>query len=56
MNIILNFLCFVQYNSNKVRVFKGFLNNGVEVDLMIVNIPKGLSISMVSEAATFVLE
>jgi hypothetical protein len=56
MSIILNSFCIVQHNFDKAQAFKGILNVGVEVDLMIVDILESLSIPMVSSPAMFILE
>jgi hypothetical protein len=48
MSIILNSLCFVLHNFDKAQAFRAILNTNVGVDLMIVDILKGLLISMVS--------
>jgi hypothetical protein len=48
MNFILNVVCIVQNKSDKARAFKGVQNSIGGVDLMIVDIPEGLPIPMVS--------
>jgi hypothetical protein len=56
MSIILNFLCHVQHKSDKARAFRGVLDASAGVDLMIMDIPKGLPIPMVSSPASSVPE
>jgi hypothetical protein len=56
MSIILNVVCNVQHKSDKACVFRGMQGIVGGVDLMIVDIPKGLPVSMVSFPPTFVLE
>jgi hypothetical protein len=46
----------VQYKSDKARAFKGVQGIDVGVDLMIVDIPKGLPVPMVSSPPTSVPE
>jgi hypothetical protein len=48
MNLMLNVVCNMQYKSNKARAFKGVQGTAGGVDLMIVDIPEGLPIPMVS--------
>jgi hypothetical protein len=51
----LNVVCDAQYKSDKARAFKGVRGTDVGVNLMIVDIPKGLPVSMVSSPPTSVL-
>ena len=46
----------VQHKSNKACAFKGMKGTIGGVDLMIVNIPKGLPVSMVSSPPTSIIE
>jgi hypothetical protein len=48
LNLILNVVCNVQYKSDKARAFKGVQGTTGGVDLMIVDIPEGLPVPMVS--------
>ena len=52
MNFILIVACIVQYKSDKARAFRGVPRTGV--DLMIVDIPEGLPVPMVSTPPTSV--
>jgi hypothetical protein len=52
MSNILNAICNVQNKTDKAQAFKGVHSSSVGVDLMIVDIPEGLSISMVSSPLT----
>jgi hypothetical protein len=54
MSIIPNVDFDVQHKSNKVQAFKGVHSSGVGVDLMIVDIPKGLPVPIVSSPTTSV--
>jgi hypothetical protein len=54
MSIILNSLYIIQHNFDKARGFKGVLNAGVGVDLIIVDIPEGLLVPIVSSPTTSV--
>jgi hypothetical protein len=54
MNFILNVVFNVQYKSDKARAFKGEQSTAGRVDLMIVDIPEGLPIPMVSSPPTSV--
>ena len=56
MSLILNVVCNVQYKSDKAQAFKGVQSTAGGVDLMIVDIPKGRPVSMVSTSFTSVLE
>jgi hypothetical protein len=56
MSIILNFLCHVQYKFDKARAFRGILDASAGVDLMIIDIPEGLPVPMVSSPASSVPE
>jgi hypothetical protein len=56
MIFILNVVCIVQHKSDKACAFKGVLGTVGGVDLMIVDIPKGLPVPMVSSPPTSVLE
>ena len=48
MSSILNFHCHIQHKSNKARAFRDVQDTCARVDLMIMDIPKGLYIPMVS--------
>jgi hypothetical protein len=48
------FVCHVQYKSNKARAFNGVQGTSSGVDLMIVDIPEGLPILIVSSPPTSV--
>jgi hypothetical protein len=50
----LNVVCNVQHKFDKARAFKGIHDIVDGVDLMIVDIPVGLPIPMVSSPPTFV--
>jgi hypothetical protein len=52
----LNDVCNVKHKSDKARAFKGKQGTTSGVDLMIVDIPEGLPISMVSSRPTSVPE
>jgi hypothetical protein len=54
INFILNVVCNVQYKSDKARAFKGVQGTAGGVDLMIVDIPEGLPVPMVSSPPTSV--
>jgi hypothetical protein len=56
MDIILNVVCNVQYKSDKACAFRGMQSTTSEVDLMIVDIPKGLPVPMVFSPPTSVPE
>jgi hypothetical protein len=56
MSIILIVVFNMQHKSDKARAFKDVHSSGAGVDLMIVDIPEGLSISMMSFPPTFVLD
>ena len=56
MSSILNFHCHVQHKSDKAQAFRGVQGVSAGVDLMIMDVPKGLPIPMVSDPASFVLE
>jgi hypothetical protein len=56
MSIILNFHCHVQYKSDKAQAFRGVQDTSVRVDLMIMDIPEGLPIPMVSSLASSIPE
>ena len=51
----MNVVCNVQHKSNKARAFKRVQGTAGEIDLMIVDIPKGLPIPMVAFLPTSVL-
>jgi hypothetical protein len=51
----LNVVCDVQHKFDKARAFKGVQGTDGRVDLMIVDIPEGLPVSMVSSLSTSVL-
>jgi hypothetical protein len=48
MTFILNVVCNVQLKSDKARAFKGVQGTAGGIDLMIVDIPEGLPVLMVS--------
>jgi hypothetical protein len=48
MSIMLNTVCNVQHKVDKAQAFKGVHSSGGGIDLMIVDIPEGLPVSMVS--------
>jgi hypothetical protein len=52
MSIILDVDFDIQHKSDKARAFKGVHSSGVGVDLMIVDIPEGLPVPMVSSPPT----
>jgi hypothetical protein len=52
MNFILNVVCNIQHKSDKARAFKGVHGSASGVDLMIVDIPEGLPVPMVSSPPT----
>jgi hypothetical protein len=52
----LNVVCNVQHKSDKARAFKGVQGTAGGIDLMIVDIPKGLPVPMVSSPPTSILE
>jgi hypothetical protein len=54
MNFIMNVVCNVQYKSDKAHAFKGIQGTTGGVDLMIVDIPEGLPVPMVSSPPTSV--
>jgi hypothetical protein len=54
MNFILNVVCNVQHKSDKARVFKRVQASAGGVHLMIVDIPEGLPVPMVSSPPTSV--
>jgi hypothetical protein len=54
MNFILNVVCKVQHKSDKARAFKRVQGTAGGVDLMIVDIPEGLPVPMVSSPPTSV--
>ena len=56
MSVILNFHCHVQHKSNKAQAFRGIQDTSARVDLMIMEIPEGLPIPMVSSPTSSVLE
>ena len=56
MKIILNVICNIQHKFDKARAYKGVQGNSSEVNLMIVDIPKGLLVPMVSSPPTSILE
>jgi hypothetical protein len=56
MSIILNVVYNVQYKFDKARAFRGVQGTAGGVDLMIVDIPKSLPVSMVSSLPTSVPE
>jgi hypothetical protein len=56
MTSILNVVCIVQHKSDKARAFKGILGTTSGVDLMTVDIPKGLPVPMVSSPPTSIPE
>jgi hypothetical protein len=54
MNFILNVVCNVQYKFDKARAFKGVHGTASGIDLMIMDIPEGLPVLMVSSPSTSV--
>jgi hypothetical protein len=48
------FVCHVQHKSDKARAFNGVQGTGSGVDLMIVDIPEGLPVPIVSSPLTSV--
>ena len=54
MSSILNFHCHVQHKYEKARAFRGVQDGSARVDLMIMDIPKGLPVPMVTDPASFV--
>jgi hypothetical protein len=52
MNFILNVVCNIQHKSDKARAFKGVQDSAGGIDLMIVDIPEGLLVPMVSSPLT----
>jgi hypothetical protein len=52
MNFILNVVCNMQFKSDKARAFKGVQGTTGGVDLMVVDIPEGLPVPMVSSPPT----
>ena len=54
MSGILNFHCHVQHKSDKARAFRDVQGASAGVDLMIMDIPKGLPVPMVSSPASSV--
>jgi hypothetical protein len=56
MSIILNFHCHVQHKSNKARAFRGVQDASAGVDLMIMDIPEGFLVPMVSSPASSIPE
>ena len=56
MSIILKFHCHVQHKSNKARAFRGVQGTSAGMDLMILDVPEGLPVPMVSDPTSFVPE
>ena len=56
MTIILIFHCHVQHKSNKAHAFRGVQDAKAGVDLMIMDIPKGLPIPSMASPTSFVPE
>ena len=56
MSIILKYHCHVQHKSEKARAFQGVQGASAGVDLMILDIPEGLPVPMVSDPASSVPE
>ena len=56
MSIILKFHCHVQHKSDKARAFQGVQGASAGVDLMILDVPEGLPVPMVSDPTSFVPE
>ena len=54
MTLILNVTCYVQHKSDKARAFKGVQGTADRVDLMLVDLPEGLPVPMVSSPSTAV--
>ena len=55
MSSILSFLCHVQHKFEKVQAFTGVQGGSAGVDLMIMDVPEGLPVPMVSDPASSVL-
>ena len=56
MSSILNFHCHVQHKSDKTRAFRGVQGTSAGVDLMIMDVPEGLLIPMVSDPTSSLSE
>ena len=56
MSSILNFHCHVQHKSDKARAFRGVQGASAKVDLMIMDVPEGLPVPMVSNPTSSVPE
>ena len=56
MTFILIFHCFVQHKSDKTRAFRGVWDAKAGVDLMIMDIPEGLSVPTVASPTSSVPE
>ena len=56
MSSILSFHCHVQHKSEKDQAFRGVQGSSVGVDLMIMDVPEGLPVPMVSDPASSILE
>ena len=56
MSSILNFHCHVQHKSDKAQAFRGVQGASAGVDQMIMIIPEGLPVPMVSDPASSVPE
>ena len=56
MSRILKFHCHVQHKSDKARAFRGVQGASARVDLMIMDVPEGLPVPMVSDPASSIHE
>jgi hypothetical protein len=56
MSIILKYIFIIQDNFDKAQALRGVMNAGVGINLIIVDIPEGLHVSMVSSLAISVPE
>ena len=56
MSIILKCHCHVQHKSEKARAFRGVQGASARVDLMILDVPEGLPVPMVSNPASSIPE
>jgi hypothetical protein len=56
MTFILNVVCNVQHKPDKTPTFRGVQGADGGVDVMIMDIPEGLPVPMVSSPPTFVLD
>ena len=56
MSSILNFHCHIEHKSDKARAFRDIQGTSAGVDLMIMDVPEGLPVPMVSDPASSILE